>query len=72
MDLARFNMDLAHYEITTTHTAIYIVFLWGMLLATSSFLQKVSWDLFFGACHFLALKLWIWQLLLQNSPQNKV
>ena len=29
MDMACFDMDLAHYETTTTHIAIYIVFFMG-------------------------------------------
>ena len=29
MDLARFDMDLAHYETTTTQIAIYVAFFMG-------------------------------------------
>jgi hypothetical protein len=29
MDMACFDMDLAHYETTTTHIAIYIAFFIG-------------------------------------------
>jgi hypothetical protein len=28
-----------------------------MVLANVSFLQKVSWDLFFGACHFCSFEI---------------
>ena len=50
MDIARFDVDIAHFETTTTHTALYIGCF--QILYWIFYLHKVSRDLFFGACHF--------------------
>ena len=62
------TVDIAHYETTTAHTALYIGFFRGRGLATRPLLQKVSWDLFFGACHFCSFEI---VDLTDFTPKNK-
>ena len=52
MDIARFAVDIAHFETTTTYTAIFIRFFQILNYFFRPLLRKVSWDLFFGAWHF--------------------
>ena len=69
--IAGFALDIAGFETTTTHTAIFKDVFWGGVANLLDSLSKRYAGIhFLGHAIFVVLKLWIWQNSLKDS-QNK-
>ena len=71
MDIAGFALDIAGFETTTAHMAIFKGFFGGRGIATAPLLEEVSWDSFFGACHFCSIEIMDLADFPQKLPEEK-